>query len=289
MRTAQVAELEIAFSDEGPRTGPVVLLLHGWPDDATTWNEVAPALWAAGHRTIAPMLRGFGGTKLHPGVVRTGNATRLALDAVALLDTLGVGRFSVAGHDWGSNIAEALAVGWPGRVGRMALLSSPPRLGGVKTSPFWHAQLQWYHWFMATRRGAAAVAADPRGFARLMWENWSPPGWFSEALFQQVAQSWDNPDFVAVTLHSYRARWGEAEPDPASAWLDDKLAATLSLSLPTLYVQGAVDGVNPPAVSEAVKDKFSGPYQRIVLQGVGHFPTREAPEAVAEALTTHFG
>ena len=281
--------LDIAYDDTGPQDGPVVLLLHGWPDDATTWAPVASVLNGAGLRTIAPMLRGFGGTRFRkPESARTGNSAVLAMDAVALLDGLGVTRVCIAGHDWGSNTAEAIAVGWPDRVDRMALLSSPPRLGGAPTPPFWHAQLQWYHWFQATARGARAVRDDPKGFAHIMWQNWSPSGWYDMPTFDRVARSFNTPDWVDVTLHSYRARWDEAAPDPASVWLDDRIRATKTLATPTLYIQGGADGVNPPAVSETLAQKFTGPFERVVLPGVGHFPTREAPQIVGELLTRHF-
>ena len=199
------------------------------------------------------------------------------------MDVLGLETVSLIGHDWGANIAEALAVGWPERIERIALLSTPPRLGGMPTPPFEHAQLEWYHWFQATKRGEVAVRADPIGFAHIMWENWSPTGWFIEETFNQVAMSWKNPAFVDVTLHSYRSRWDEAEPDPKSADLEAKIKATQTLSLPALYIQGEVDGVNPPYVSENVHKKFTGPFSRIVLPGVGHFPSREAPDV----LSTH--
>lgn len=170
----------------------------------------------------------------------------------------------------------------------MALLSTPPRIGGLSTPPFWHAQLQWYHWFQATQRGADAVRNDPKGFARIMWETWSPAGWFDDVTFKSVATSFENPDWLDITLHSYRSRWGEAEPDPASKWLDDQTRETKTLALPTIDFQGALDGVNPPPVSDNIAKKFTGYFERIVLPGVGHFPTREAPELVGKRLQEHF-
>jgi len=288
MAFVETDALRIGYRDEGPRDGRVVLLLHGWPDDASTWDGVVPALHAAGLRTIVPDVRGFGSTRLREGAPRTGNSGRIALDAAELMTAIGVDRFVVAGHDWGSNAAEALAVGWPDRVQRLAMLSTPPRLGGMPTPPFWHAQRQWYHWFMATARGADAVRADPRGFAHVHWTNWSPHGWFTQELFDRVARSWDNPDWADVTIHSYRARWGEAAPDPATAWLEDKVKAGSTLSLPAIYVQGEVDGVNPPAASEQVPGKFAGTFDYLSLPGVGHFPQREAPDRVAAALVKLF-
>ena len=288
MPTIDTDTAAVAVDFHGPADGHLLLLIHGWPDDAPTWSEVAPALGEHGFRVIVPTLRGFGATRLKDGAPRTGNSAVLALDMIALLDALGIDRFMVAGHDWGSNTAEALAVGWPDRVERLAMLSTPPRLGGMPTPPFEQTQRQWYHWFMATARGAEAVRADRLGFTHLHWSNWSPPGWFDEATFQRVAASFDNPDWVEVTLHSYRARWDEAAPDPASQWLEDKVKATHSLSLPTLYIQGDADGVNPPSASKDVPARFTGPFGMVRLAGVGHFPQREHPRAVVRHLLTLF-
>jgi pimeloyl-ACP methyl ester carboxylesterase len=175
-------------------------------------------------RTIAPTNRGFGRTRfLSPETPRTGNAAMLALDTIEMLDVLGIETFSAAGHDWGSNMTGRLAVGWPGRVARIAMLASPPALGGLARPSLWHARLQWYHWFQATKRGEEAVREDGKGFARIMWETWSPQGWFNAATFDQVAASFKNPDWADITLHSHRSRRDEAEPDPASKWLDDKV------------------------------------------------------------------
>jgi pimeloyl-ACP methyl ester carboxylesterase len=285
MDTIDAGPLSIAVEQHGAAEAPAVLLLHGWPDDWTTWARVAPVLAEAGLRVVVPSLRGFAGTRFRdPAAPRTGNAAALATDAIALMDALGIARFAVVGHDWGSNITEMLAVGFPDRVERLAMLSSPPRLGPVRTPPFHHARLYWYHWFQATDRGAEAVRADPVGFARIMWETWSPPGWWDEASFAAVARSFANPDFVDVTLHSYRARWGEAEPDPSSLWLHEKLIATTTMSHPAVYVAGEADGVNPIATADAVPEKFTGPFAAHRLPGVGHFPQREAPDAVARIL-----
>ena len=289
MPIARTPDLEIDHADSGPRDGPAVLLIHGWPDDRASWDPVAAILNAAGLRTIVPSLRGFGASRFtSPDVARTGNSGMLAMDAIALLDALGIERVSVAGHDWGSNAAEALAVGWPDRIERLAMLATPSRLGGMPTPPFEQTQRQWYHWFMATKRGAEAVRKDPTGFAHLHWINWSPAGWFDEATFERAAAAWENPDWVDVTLHSYRARWDEAEPDPKSRWLDEKVKATKTLSLPTLYFQGEADGINPPSAAASVPSKFTGPFEMVSLPGVGHFTQREAPDAVGRKLTEHF-
>lgn len=288
-QTQRTAHLDVAISDSGPRDRSCVLLLHGWPDDSSTWIEVGGRLNEAGFRTVAPMHRGFGGTRfLSHDTPRTGNVAILAMDAIELADAMSIDRFFVAGHDWGSNIAETLALGWPDRVPRIAMMSTPSRLGGLPTPVFAQARRQWYHWFQATKRGEEAVRKDPKGFARIMWETWSPDGWFSDQTFDRIAASFENPDWVDVTLHSYRSRWGEADVDPRSTDLDHLVLTTKTIATPTVFVQGGADGVTPPGGSESMQSKFSGSFERVVLEGVGHFPPREAPEAVAETLIAHF-
>jgi pimeloyl-ACP methyl ester carboxylesterase len=235
------------------------------------------------------MHRGFGGTRfLFERTRRTGNVGILCLDAIELMDALKVDRFFVADLDWGSNIAEALALNWPKRVTRIAMLSTPSRLGGLQTPPFHIARLYWYHWFQATKRGAEAVAKDPKGFARIMWDTWSPPGWFEEETFRDVAVSFANPDWADVTNHSYCSRWGEAAVDPRSVEIETNIKTTKRLKTPTIFFHSALDGVSPPAITERMSEKFVGPFERIVLEGVGHFPTREAPEMVGKRLVAHF-
>lgn len=208
MPQLRTEELEIAFMETGTQHGKAVLLLHGWPDDASTWEAVIERLKDRKFRFVIPYLRGFGPSRFrNDHAPRTANGGILAMDAIALMNGLGIERFSVVGHDWGSHIAECLAIGWPERVERIALLSSTPRMGGLQTPPFKQAQLYWYQWFMATKRGAEAIDKDRAGYARLQWENWAPEGWFDEATFGKVSKSFDNPDWLEVTLHSYRVRW----------------------------------------------------------------------------------
>ena len=285
MPMIDTADLAIHVQEINPHSAKPVMLLHGWPDDASTWDQVTPVIGEAGFRVIVPTLRGFGDTSFRDAQApRTGNSGIHAMDMIALLDALGIEKLAVIGHDWGANIAEALAVGWPDRIERIAMLATPPRLGGMPTPSFEQAQRYWYHWFMATDRGAQAVRADPHGFAHIHWQNWAPPGWFDEATFRKVAKSFDNPDWVAVTLHSYRSRWENAVPDPRSDWLETKVKATTTLSLPTLFIKGDVDGVTTQDSFAKVPAKFSGPFEMVGLPGVGHFPQREAPAAVADLL-----
>jgi len=281
--------LEIAFLQEGEAQSGIVLLLHGWPDDATTWTSVSKRLSSAGIRTVMPWLRGFGQTRfLSNSTCRDGRIEALTQDALDLMDALGIEHFSVIGHDWGARVAYALAAIAPERLDTISALSlgySP--CGAFPVPSFEQSRAWWYQWFMSVDRGAEAVAKDPKGFARIQWETWSPPGWFDEATFEAVARSFENPDWLAITLSSYRGRWRDGPRDPRYDALHEKIASTEHLSVPTLMIQGGADGT-VLAKSTEHKDKyFTDGYRRLVLDGIGHFPTREAPVAVANAILEH--
>ncbi len=289
MKIARTSLLDVAYESGGPADGPPVLLLHGWPDDATAWRGVTPALEAAGYRWVAPWLRGHGGTSfLSNATLRDGSGVAIAQDALDLVQVLGWERFAIVGHDWGGRAAYILAAIAPERLTSITALAIgyAPR-GRFATPTFAQSRRWWYQWFVTTEGGAAAVREDPIGFARLHWKTWGPTSWMKEAEFVEAAESFRNPDWVAVTLHGYRSRW-QAEPsDPRYTALRDRVDATEVLHVRTLMIQGGADCCDPPDQSEEQHHFFSAGYRRIVLDGVGHFPTRESPAVVAEAITAH--
>lgn len=286
MERAATPLLDVAFETGGPAGGAPLILLHGWPDDVRTWDPVLPALHAAGWRSIVPWLRGYGATRFRSAAtMRSGQLAALGQDLLDLADALGLARFAVVGHDWGARAAYIAAAVAPERVSRCVALS----VGWGTNDPGQRLSLRqarnyWYHWFMALERGAAQVQGDGKAFARIMWETWSPPGWFTDAEFDTAARAFENPDWAAITLHSYRHRWGHAEGDPAYAALERRLTPTPVIAVPTLTLHGAADGANELASSAGRERFFSGRYERRVLDGIGHFPQREAPAAVAAAI-----
>jgi len=283
--TCETASLRMGFVAGGPADGIPVLLLHGWPDDASTWDAIAPALHEAGFRTIAPWLRGFGPTRFRSDTtMRSGEIAAMAQDVLDLADALGLGRFAVVGHDWGARIAYLLAATHPQRLTHCAALSLGWSPGKLATPGFEQATAFWYQWFLGTDRGAETLRTQGKAFARQMWDTWSPSGWFDDATFAAVARSFENPDWAEVTLHSYRVRWEGAAKDPAHAALSKQALETRQIHVPTLTIQGGDDRCVLPFTSEGKEAHFGAFYERLVLDGVGHFPTREAPQRVSGQL-----
>ena len=120
----QAGEVRLHCALMGPRDGPLVLLLHGFPECWRAWRHQLPALAAAGFRAVAPDLRGYGGSD-KPRGVSSYRMEKLVADAAALIGALGRERADVVGHDWGGHIAWHLAMWNPARVRRLAVLNVP--------------------------------------------------------------------------------------------------------------------------------------------------------------------
>jgi pimeloyl-ACP methyl ester carboxylesterase len=289
MNTLTTDLLETRYETGGPLDGPPVLLLHGWPDDVRGWRGVVPHLNQAGFRWVAPWLRGFGPTHfLSMDTIRDGSAVALVQDAIDLADHLGWTKFSLVGHDWGARIAYTLAALFPARVSTISALALSYSPGGRFPTPtFEQSRHWWYQWFMTTDRGAEAVRADPKGFARQQWNTWSPPGWFDDAEFEATAKSFENRDWLNITLNAYRCRWKTESVDDRYVPLRERLGSIETISTPTLMIQGNADMCDPPSESEGQERYFTGGYRRLLLDGVGHFPAREAPNEVANEVVSH--
>ena len=287
MKFIQTSVLEIAYEDEGPQDGRAVMLIHGWPDAPRGWNQVAQILHAEGFRTIAPYLRGLPPTRfLSADTPRFGAGVALAQDAIDLADALGLDRFSVVGHDWGARAAYTISALFPERLSAVIALALGYQPRGFFDVPdFPQSRRFWYQWLLCIDGGAEAVRRDPLGFARIQWDTWSPPGWFDQKEFAATAEGFSNPDWIAVTLNAYRARWlgGEAEDSHYDS-LQRRLQEVESLSTPTLMIQGVSDYCDDPKESEGQDRFFTGKYERLLLEGVGHFPHRETARQVAEAI-----
>jgi pimeloyl-ACP methyl ester carboxylesterase len=141
----------------------------------------------------------------------------------------------------------------------------------------------WYQYYFHTERGRAGLAANRRAFCRLIWRLWSPNWTFDEATFARTAVSFDNPDFVDVTIQSYRHRFRNAPGDPELEPIEQRLARQPMIAAPSIALHGEANGVGPPAMSEKHAHFFTGPYQRRVIARAGHNLPQEVPGVVTEA------
>ena len=286
-KSIRTATLDVAFEESGNPDGVPVVLLHGWPYDPRCYDDVLP-LVADGCRVVVPFLRGFGATRfLSADTPRSGQQAALGNDLREFMDALAIGRAVLAGYDWGGRAACIVAALWPERVRGLVTgngYNIQDIAGAGKPQAAAQEHRYWYQWYFQTERGRAGLETDRRAFCRLLWELWSPHWAFDDAVFRRSAAAFDNPDFVAVTIQSYRHRYGHASGDPALETIERRLAVQPRIGVPAIALQGEADGVQPPEASETHGRFFTGPYRRHVLPRVGHNVPQEAPTAVADAI-----
>lgn len=279
--------LRTGYSEAGARDGWPIVLLHGFPYDIHAYDDVAAKLAAEGARVIVPYLRGFGPTCfLSPDTPRSGQQAALGADLLALLDGLGMNSAFLAGYDWGGRAACIVAALWPERVRGLVSCNSYNIHDIAKSAEPDTPENEhclWYQYYFHGERGRAGLAKDRRAFCRLLWRLWSPTWNFDDATFERTAGSFDNPDFVDVVIQSYRHRFGLAAGDPELDEIEQRLVGRPDIIVPTVTLDGAVDGVRPGGTA-AQASHFTGRHEHRVIENAGHNLPQEAPEAFAEAV-----
>ena len=288
LRQIDAGVINTAYAEVGPADGSPVLLLHGWPYDIQSYVDVAPLLASAGYRVIVPYLRGFGPTRfLSSTTLRNGQQSALAVDIVALMDALNIGKATIAGFDWGARTANIIAALWPDRCNAMVSVSGyligNQEAGRIPLPPA--AELQWwYQYYFATERGRAGYDKYRRDFSKLIWQIASPKWNFDEATFDRTAASFGNPDHVDIVIDNYRWRLGLANGESRFDDLERRLAEGPAISVPTITLEGDANGA-PHLDASAYAKKFSGKYaHRLIKGGIGHNLPQEAPQAFAQAV-----
>jgi pimeloyl-ACP methyl ester carboxylesterase len=254
------------YSDTGE--GPVVVLLHGFPDTPHGWESTRRALNGGGYRTIVPYLRGY-----HPDTIVPGRAyggREITEDATRLLDAVDAEQAVLVGHDWGAAIAYRAAALAPERVRAICAVAIPhPRLLARSPGLLWRGR----H-FVTLRLPSASWLTRRKDFAYLdtlmrRWApNWSGPE--REQSLAEVKRCFADPQVLRAALGYYRdVSLGEDLP---------------AIAQPALVVGGTTDIIEAQAFTRS-PEVFEGPCEVLICEGAGHWPHREAEDRFQTCLT----
>jgi len=260
--------LRFAYLEEG--SGPLVLLLHGFPDTAHTWDDLRPRIAADGYRAVSPFMRGY-----HPSAIpdRDPDQETLARDPLALIDALGARDAIVIGHDWGASAAYGAAALGPDRVKKLFVIGIP-HPAALKPSPkkLWGAR----H-FAAYKLPGASNRFARNDFAALpaIYRRWSPTWKPDPEEFDAVRASFSNRASLNAAFGYYR----KLSPRPSAS-------LRTRITVPTVVFAGQDDPVVEPSDYRDAARMFENEYIVEEVPG-GHFMHREHPGAFAERLLTH--
>ena len=267
--------IHYAYLEQGE--GPLLLLLHGFPDNAFSWEWQMPAFARAGYRVVAPFLRGY-----PPSEVRAGayyDRATLAQDVRELIVALNGGApADLVAQDWGAAIGYGVLGAFPEVVRRAVLLAVPhPQQirRTLRRSP--RHVLRSFHWFLFQLPWLpeALCRAGNFAFIEFLWWLWSPQ-YRDRGHVARIRQMLAQPGAMAATLDYYRASMQPKFQDPALAALRARLDQPISV--PTRVACGSRDMRREMLPGQG--RYFAGPYDWTVVEGAGHFLHREKPEEV---------
>jgi pimeloyl-ACP methyl ester carboxylesterase len=267
MDRVSVNDVRFALLAEG--RGPLVLLLHGFPDTAHTWDAVRPALAGAGFRAVAPFMRGYAPTSIPTSGAY--DIETLGRDALGLIDALGEEQAIVVGHDWGAAAAFAAAALDPARVRRLITVAVPHPASLRAFSPrlIWGAR----HFIAFQSRGAERrIAADDFALIDALVRRWSPAWRPPEGETRPVKEVFRQPGSLTAALGYYRA-----------VGLRPPAILRRKITVPSAAFSGAEDGTLRLADYERARRWYAAPHEIVHMPG-GHFLHREHPERFTREL-----
>jgi len=279
-----IGEIEVRVRVGG--VGPPLLLLHGNPQTHVMWHKVAPAL-AERFTVIAPDLRGYGRSSKPPTTSDhlAYSKRAMAMDQIALMESLGHDRFSVAGHDRGGRVAYRLALDHPGVVEKLAVLDIIPTSeafdrGGREFG------LSLYHWFFMAQPAPLPeklIGSDPDWFWRWHTTRGPDTSFFDSDAIDDYLDAFRDPETIRGICEDYRAGATiDYEHDSA-----DK-AANRRIECPLLVLWG---GNSKPAGWYDTLDVWRGWADDVEGRSLpcGHYLAEEAPQETAGELIAFFG
>lgn len=290
-RVKLASGIELDVVDTGPREAPVLIFLHGFPESHRTWRHQIAHL-STRFRCIAPDQRGYRGSSAPQGVENY-TPDKLIGDVFGLADALGVGQFTILGHDWGGAIAWGVALlGQGTRVTRAVIANAPhplifPRL--LWTDP---EQREASQYMRAFRDPANDALVREHGLGALLMKalKWERSPAMEPEERDALMQDWSNPDTAIAMLNWYRASPMAVPPMDAAFALPEgyKDAPLPPLAIPTLVIWAMDDKALPPC-NLAGMDKLVTNLTLTKVHDCGHFVTWEAPAKVNAALDAFLG
>ena len=275
--------INFAYLTEG--SGPLVLLLHGFPDNAHTWSHQMPALAAQGYQVVAPFLKGYAPTDA-PAVSGYDKAA-LVDDISVLVRQLSPDQPSYfVGQDWGAIIGYALLAAYPERF-KSAVLMAVPHPAEVAKSLLIPKHLhRSFHWWFFQMKDLpeAALSHDDMAFIDYLWSYWTTEGYTDEAHIRSVKDTLKQPGVLSASLAYYRAMFDASKTDPTHGSV--RALMSRPIRVPTLALCGADD-----LRAELMHDQggyFEAPYTFKLIDRAGHFLHREQPQAVTQQILDWF-
>jgi epoxide hydrolase 4 len=276
---AELGDVRLHYVEAGD--GPLVVLLHGFPEFWFSWRAQIPALAAAGFRVVAPDMRGYN-LSSRPAGVAAYDLDLLAGDIRNLIRELGAESSFLVGHDWGAAVAWSTAMNHPEVVERLAILNGPHArrfLQGLRTPR--QLAKSWYMFFFQLPWLAERLARAGRWWGlRYPFEHDARPGAFTPEDIDAYVEAWSQPGAATTMINYYRALFRQPP------WRAE--ARIRTVRAPTLVIWGERDRHLGAELAEPDRDDVPNLERVVRLPGASHWVQHDEPERVAQLLIEFF-
>jgi pimeloyl-ACP methyl ester carboxylesterase len=260
----------------GSAVGPLVLLLHGFPESRHSWRAALPALAAAGYRAVAPDQRGYSpGARPDPADLSNYAFDRLINDVLEIAAAVGYDgkRYHLVGHDWGGQVSWGVAGKHPERLASLTILSRPHpsafRRALVMEDGDQKHRSRHHRAFLDPGTGKMLLEENARRLREGLFGQGVP-----QAALEEHLSVLGNPEAIEAALAWYRSNKG--------------LAADIgTIKVPTLYIWGDADATVGPDAAYGTGEFVSAAYAMEVLPSVGHFVMDQAPAKATDLMLAH--
>jgi pimeloyl-ACP methyl ester carboxylesterase len=258
---------------DGPSTGELVVMLHGFPEGAESWSTQVDALARAGALAVAPDLRGYGLTDAPPHVEDYAMPT-LVEDVSGIIKAFGRTSAHVAGHDWGAMVAWFFAFAHPEMTDSVTVLSvgHPAALAGAMRDEDQRARSRYIDLFLLEGKAEAVLGEDDHRRLRAMLGAAIP-----RSVVDHFVRSLSRPGRLTAGLNYYRANLSRDHP-----WA--RLHNDATVSSPTTLLWGDQDPALGRVQAVDTARYVTGQYRLEVLEGAGHWLQFERPDEVTRSL-----
>ncbi len=273
---AEVNGVRLHYVEAGE--GPLVVLLHGFPEAWFGWERQIPMLAEAGFRVVAPDMRGYNLSE-KPRGWRNYERAHLSGDVAALIRHLGAERAHVVGHDWGSIVSWYTAMDHPEVVERLVVLDAGHPLEAVAALRRPRQLLRsWYvFFFQVPRLPEALMRARNWRLLRDPFENDARPGAFDAGDMRRYIEAWSRPGAITAQVDYYRAAFRHFRRDT-------KAQANPPVEAPTMVIWGENDKYGLPELARCENSEVPGLERVEILPGVSHWVQHDEPERIGKLL-----
>ncbi|HEX2969599.1 MAG TPA: alpha/beta hydrolase [Bacteroidales bacterium] len=275
LRSTELNGISISYLEKGE--GKLLLFLHGFPDNAFTFQNQVDFFADRGYKVIAPFMRGYFPTTIPQD--EKYYSVSLGKDIIELIKFFGNEKAIIVGHDWGATAAYAASIMNNERIEKLVAVSVPRgTFSKALITNSCQQRKSWYIYFFQTRLAEHAISYNDFDFIKLIWHEWGAKKWeIPVSHLENVIKMFKKEGVSKAAINYYRCFFDTSKLSVNESELLKKVSEE-KIKVPTLYLHGSEDGCIGSELCDGTESFFDCNYEKKIIEGAGHFIHLEEPQ-----------